>query len=112
MKQQKLNNYKPTYPKKTLKGMTLAAAALLALGTSVACSVPNAEPELSGAVAVDEPGVEETVPPEEVQTEGMIPIEEMPTPEPLLTTGEPTLPPTEEPEEIMLMGDVAILDEP
>lgn len=95
MKQQKLSGYQPNYPKKTLKGMTLAAAALLALGTTVACRVPSPEPELSGAVAIDEPGVQETLPPEELQTEGLIPIDEMETPEP---------------EEIMLPGDVLVGD--
>lgn len=107
MKQQKLNGYKPNYPKKAVRGMTLATAALLTLGTTLGCRAPSPEPELSGAIAIDEPGVQETVPPEELQTEGLIPIDETETPEPLLTSGEPTLPPTEEP---MLMGDVAVFE--
>lgn len=107
MKQQKLSGYKPNYPKKAVRGMTLAAAALLTLGTTLGCRAPSPEPELSGAIAIDEPGVQETVPPEELQTEGLIPIDETETPEPLLMSGEPTLPPTEEP---MLMGDVAVFE--
>ena len=109
MKQQKMNGYKPNYPKKAVRGMALAAAALVTLGSSAGCRYLR--PQIEGAIGIEDPtpGVEETIPPEELQTEGLIPIDEMETPEPLLTTGEPTLPPTEEP---MLMGDVAILDLP
>ena len=109
MKQQKLNGYKPQYPKKTMKGLTLAAAALIAIGSTAGCSYFR--PQIMGGMTVDDstPGIEETLPPEELQTEGMVPVDEMNTPEPLLTTGEPTLPPTEEP---MLMGDVAVIDLP
>lgn len=128
MKQQKLSGYKPNYPKKAIKGMTLAAAALLTIGAATGCRTMRPEPQIDGAIAVDDPtpGIEETLPPEtlspeELQTEGMVPIYEMETPEPLLTTGEPTLPPTEEPmlmgtpapeqtEEPMLMGDVAVFE--
>ena len=108
MKQQKLGDYKPNYPKKTVKGMTLAAAALVALGAATGCRL--LKPQIMGDIAVDDPtpGIEQTVPPEEeLRTDGIVAPEE--TPEPLLTTGEPTLPPTEEP---MLMGDVAIPDLP
>ena len=107
MKQQKLSGYKPNYPKKAVKGMALAAAALLTSGAATGCRHP--EPQIMGEIAVDDdptPGIEETLPPEEeLRTDGIVVPEE--TPEPLLTTGEPTLPPTEEP---MLMGDVAIIE--
>ena len=107
MKQQKLSGYKPNYPKKTVRGMALAAAALLTIGAATGCRHP--EPQIMGEIAVDDdptPGIEETLPPEEeLRTDGIVVPEE--TPEPLLTTGEPTLPPTEEP---MLMGDVAIIE--
>lgn len=96
MKQQKLNDYKPHYPKKSVRGMTLAAAALLTLGTTLGCRVSNTEPQIEGAVSIDEPGVEETVPPEELQTEGLIPIDETETPEPE--------------DAPMLLGDVAIFE--
>ena len=98
MKQQKLSGYQPKYPKRTVKGMTLAAAALVALGAATGCRLIR--PETTGIVPMEEPGIEETLPPEELQTEGMVPIEEMETPEP------------EEIEEPMLMGDVAIIDLP
>ena len=96
MKQQKLNGYKPNYPKKIAKGVTLAAAALLTIGAATGCR--HLEPQIMGEIAVDDPipGIEETLPPEELQTEGLVPIEEMETPEP---------------EDIMLMGDVSILDD-
>ena len=122
MKQVKLSGYKPNYPKKAVKGMALAAAALLTIGAATGCRTMRPEPQIDGAIAVDDPtpGVEETLPPEEeLRTDGIVVPEE--TPEPLLTTGEPTLPPTEEPmlmgtpapvqtEEPMLMGDVAVFE--
>ncbi len=106
MKQQQLSGYKPNYPKKMKKGVTLAAAALLALGAMTGC---RAEVQTTGLVPMDEPGIEETVPPGEVQTEGMVPVEE-----PLMTPGAPLAEPTPEPtgtDELELMGDVAILDD-
>ena len=113
MKQTKLTAYQPNYPKKWMRGATLAAAALLALGTTTGCKstelvlsgdIQIDEPAptelvLDGEVAIDEPELEgyvapETPGPEEVRTDGMVPVEE----------------PTEEPGEVMLMGDVAILE--
>ncbi|MBQ2202255.1 MAG: hypothetical protein II412_06750 [Clostridia bacterium] len=93
MKQQKLTDYQPKYPKKALKGVTLAAAALIAMGTAAGCRF--VEVQTSGIVPMEEPGVEETIPPEELQTEGYVAYE-----------------PTPEPEELMLSGDVAILEPP
>lgn len=109
MKQQKLDGYRPNYPKKGIKGVTLAAAALLTIGTTLGCRVSSPEPQIDGAIAIDEPGVEETLPPEEVRTEGIVPIEETETPEPEKT---PEPEETPEPEDIMLMGDVAVIDLP
>ena len=102
MKQQKLDDYKPNYPKKLVRSMALAAAALVTIGASTGCR--HLEPQIMGEIAVDDPtpGVEETLPPEELQTEGLIPIDETETPEPEQTP---------EPDEIMLMGDVAVLDD-
>lgn len=114
MKQQKLSDYQPNYPRKALKGFTLAAAALLAMGTATGCRL--VEPQTTGIVPMEEPGVEETCPPD-VQTEGIVPVAEPPmTPEPeeLVIEGEISVDegPTEEPEDLMLSGDVAILDLP
>lgn len=109
MKQQKLSDYQPNYPKKAVKGMTLAAAALLTIGAATGCRLIR--PETTGIVPMEEPGVEQTLPPEELQTEGMVPIDEMETPEPPMTTG--VIMGTPEPEKIeepMLMGDVAVLE--
>ena len=96
MRQQKLSDYSPKYPKKVIRGAALAATALLVLGTAAGCRHP--EPQIMGDIAVDDPtsGIEETLPPEELRTEGLIPVEEMPT---------------EKPEEITLMGDVMVPDE-
>ncbi len=115
MKQQTLSGYKPNYPKKAVKGMALAAAALVTIGAATGCRALRPEPQIDGAIAIDEPtpGIEETLPPEELQTEGLIPIDEMETPEPPMTTGLIMVTPEPEPtEEPMLMGDVAIIDLP
>ena len=111
MKQQKLNGYQPNYPKKAIRGVALAAAALMAIGSTTGCRMLR--PQIMGDVAVDDPmsGIEETLPPEELQTEGMVAIDEMETPEPPMTPGTPVLEPTPEPEEEpMLMGDVAVFE--
>ena len=113
MIQQKLKDYQPKYPKKAIKGMTLAAVALLTIGTTFGCRASRPEPQIDGAIAVDDPtpGVEETLPPEEIRTEGVIAIDETETPEPPMTTGLPSVTPTPEIEEPpMLMGDVAIIE--
>ncbi len=107
MKQQKLSGYQPNYPKKAIRGMTLAAAALVAIGATTGCRM--IKPETTGLVPMEDPGIEETVPPEELQTEGYVAYEE--TPEPPMTPGAPLMEPTPEPEELELMGDVAIIDE-
>ena len=98
MKQTKLSGYQPSYPKKMMRGATLAAAALLAIGTTTGCAslnqlfsnVPTAEPTpeqlvLSGDISVweptDEPELEGYVAPEttpgplDLRTDGIVPIE-------------------------------------
>ncbi len=105
MKQQKLSGYQPNYPKKAIRGMTLAAAALVAIGATTGCRM--IKPETTGLVPLEVPVIEETVPPDELQTEGYVTYEE--TPEPPMTTGLPAITPT--PEALELMGDVAIIDD-
>ena len=125
MKQQKLSGYKPNYPRRAMKGMALAAAALMALGTSAGCVARRTGDTAGGPAGEPTPGVEQTLPPEEVQLEGYVAPEPEPpvtpgaplpdiTPEPEdLRTGGVAMPEeTPEPEEIMLSGDVAIIDVP
>lgn len=121
MKQQKLSGYQPNYPKRIVKGMALAAAALVAIGSTTGCRMLR--PQIMGDVPIEEPGVEETLPPEEIRTEGVIAIDDMETPtppaimgtpgpisEPPMTTGLPAITPTPEPEDLVLMGDVAVFE--
>ena len=99
MKQQKLSGYAPSCPKKAIKGAALAATALIALSAAAGCRYIR--PDTTGVVPI-----------EEVQTEGMVPIEEMLTPEPVMTPGEPMVEPTPDPEDLMLSGDIQIIDMP
>lgn len=116
MKQQKLQNYTPKFPKKALKGAVLTAAAAIALGSAGGCAFigvpPVQEPvELDGAIAIDEPIEEPTEQP--LRTDGEVMIDE-PGEEPIeapMTTGIIALPDeTQEPEELVLDGDVMIAD--
>ena len=86
MKLQQLTDYRPTYPKKVLRGAALTAAALVAVGGVTGCRQPKL-PEL--------------------QTEGMVAVTEPPE-EVLVTDGEVAIP--EPTEELVLDGDVAIPD--
>ena len=86
MKLQQLTGYRPTYPKKVLRGAALTAAALVAVGGVTGCRAPKL-PEL--------------------QTEGMVAVTEPPE-EVLVTDGEVAIP--EPTEELVLDGDVAIPD--
>ena len=52
VKQQTLAAYTPNYPKKLLKGAALTAAAMLTLSPALAC---RTAPQISGAIAIDEP---------------------------------------------------------
>ncbi len=128
MKQQKLSDYKPNYPKKAMRRAALAAAALLAIGSTVGCKAQNLEPEISGAIAIDEPGVEictpTPTPPMTMGTSLPVPDDEPPmttglpliTPEPTeipaMTTGIILLTPEPEEEEITLLGDVMVDEQP
>ena len=94
MKQQKMTDYQPKYPKKALRGAAMTAAALVAIGGMAGCvrvKTPGIALKTEGMVAVTEP-------PEEVLiTEGEVAIPEptpTPTSMPLMTTGLPTLSPT------------------
>ena len=86
MKLQQLTGYRPTYPKKVLRGAALTSAALVAVGGVTGCRQPKL-PEL--------------------QTEGMVAVTEPPE-EVLVTDGEVAIP--EPTEELVLDGDVAIPD--
>lgn len=110
MKQQRLIDYRPNYPRKVLRGAVLTAAALVAMGGAAGCR--NAT--LSGEVLIPEPTAEELVldgevaipePTEEpmIRTDGMVAIPE-PTEGPLILDGEVAIPePTEE--ELRLPGE-------
>lgn len=111
MKQQKLSDYKPNYPKKAMRRAALAAAALLAIGSTVGCKAQNLEPEISGAIAIDEPGVEIGMT-EDVQTDGMVPLEDAPVEEAPTTTGVILLTPEPEEEEVTLSGDIMVDEQP
>ncbi|MBQ1821015.1 MAG: hypothetical protein II117_05355 [Clostridia bacterium] len=112
MRRQKLSGYQPNYPRKVVKGAALAAAAMLALGTSAGCKLntavagfapdpqptPGEELILDGETRIDlqDMGYIATEPPqpdEFPRTEGIVPLE-----------------PTEDPEEVTLMGDVAVFE--
>lgn len=96
VKQQTLAAYTPNYPKKLLKGAALTAAAMLTLSPALAC---RTAPQISGAIAIDEPTEEA------VRTDGEVMIDE-PTDVPM-TTGL-LLVPEPTPEELVLDGDVMI----
>ena len=126
MKQQKLTGYTPNYPKKAVRGLALAAAALLALGSSAGCRARQINTDGASGQEKPTPGVEETYPPE---LEGYVAPADFPTEPPAIVGMEEYLPPepeqedvrtggvampedTPEPEEVMLSGDVQIIDEP
>lgn len=113
MRQQKLTGYQPNYPRKVVKGAALAAAALLALGTSAGCKLKTAA---AAGIAPDPeptPGEELILDGEtrlDLQEMGYIATEPPQTDEGLRTDGIVPLEPTEEPEEVTLMGDVAVFE--
>lgn len=126
MKQQKLSGYKPNYPKKAVRGMALAAAALMTVGVTAGCRTRTEDRTGAGVRSV----FEILFPAEEVQTDGYVAPEETPEPEdlrmggiampeetpepeePPMLGGVPMPEPTPEPEEIEWMGDVMVVDEP
>lgn len=87
MKQKKVKDYRPNYPKKLWKGTALAAAALVAFG-STGCTPKTAD------VPTPDP-----VPTDELVLDGEVGYE-LPTEEPMLE-GEPSV---EEPDERFLNG--------
>ena len=80
MKQQKITDYRPNYPKKILKGAAITTAAILALGASVACTevrtggvaVPNDDVDIDGYVAP------EPDPTEDLTLSGEVAIDDTP----------------------------------
>lgn len=102
MKQTRVDEYRPNYPKKLLKGAALTAAVMLTLSPSLGCR-QYPDPHTTGAISVPEPT-------DEPELDGEIMVDES-TPEPdggLILDGEvaidePTPDPGEEPE---WMGDV------
>ena len=81
MKQQKLTNYRPNYPRKPLRSAALTGLALVAIAGAAGCQKP--EPQVMGMMEILTP------PPEELVLDGEVAIvEPEPTPEmPLRTTG-------------------------
>lgn len=113
MKQQKLTGYMPNYPRKAVKGMALAAAALVALGTGAGCRARTVQTDGAAPTQESTPGVWETARPEDLELEGAIAIDdtETPKPEPPMTTGLPLLPEeTPEPEDVRT-GGIAMPEE-
>ncbi len=92
MKQYKIKQYSPNYPKKLIRGTALAAAALMAVG-GTGCAARTA-----GAP------IPEPTPGEELVLDGEIGIEEIP-PENLVEPGEPTV---DEGDDLVLDGEVAV----
>ena len=85
MKQQKLIGYAPIYPRKLFRGAALTAAALMAMGGVTGCR--------------------QAAKPEELRTEGLVPME-TPYEGELVLDGEVAIAePTEEP---MLQGKIAV----
>ncbi len=104
MKQIRMENYRPNYPKKFVKGAALTAAAMLTLGSSLGC-IARFETTTSGAVAVDEPTPEPT---ETLVLDGEVAIDD-PTPEStfeLTTEGIVPMATPDPGEEPVWMGDV------
>ena len=92
MKQQKLTDYRPNYPRRVLRGAALTAAALVAMGGTAGCRKVNTN--LMGVATIVTP------PPEEVLVlDGEVAICEPPeTPEVPFQTSGVLLTPSDEPE--------------
>ena len=88
MKQRKVDEYRPNYPKKLLKGVILATAAAVALTGTVGCDAvrtggmpepaPTDELVLDGEVAYDDTGLsaDDELPTEEPALMGKIAVPE------------------------------------
>ena len=77
MKQKKLSDYTPKYPRKAAKGALLAATALIALGAAAGCRF--VQPQTGGVLPGEEPPmtpgaplIEPTPDPEDIQTDGYV----------------------------------------
>ena len=102
MKQQKLTDYRPKYPRKPLRGAAMTAAALVAIGGVTGCRVPIPQnPQIEGMVAMPEPTDQELV------LDGEVAIAE-PTEEPVIMGKISVTEPPEE--ELVLDGEVAIVE--
>lgn len=97
MKQQKLTNYRPNYPRKPLRSAALTGLALVAIAGAAGCQKP--EPQVMGMMEILTP------PPEELVLDGEVAIAE-PTEEPMLLGKIAVTEPPEE--ELVLDGDVCI----
>ena len=99
MKQQKLIDYQPIYPRKPLRGAAMTAAALVAIGGVTGCRLPI--PKIPGMVLMPEPTDQELV------LDGEVAIAE-PTEEPVIMGKISVTEPPEE--ELVLDGEVAIAE--
>ena len=100
MKQKKVNAYRPAYTRKAVKGMALAAAALMAMG-GAGCRARMDNAANSGPTVP--PTAPATEAPEELVLDGEVGIE-IP-PENLTEPGEPIV---DEPDDPVLEGKVAV----
>lgn len=118
MKQTKLSGYQPNYPRKWMRGATLAAAALMTMGTATGCKalrtetngnaptpepVPTDELVLDGEISVWEPT-------DDVELEGYM-VPETPASESMLV-GFLMPEPTPDPLELRTDGIVPIEEGP
>ncbi|MBR0082380.1 MAG: hypothetical protein IJP98_06570 [Clostridia bacterium] len=101
MKQQKMTDYKPSYPKRFFQGAAITAATVLALSPMTGCK-PLSELTTSGAVAIDQP----TDDPGELVLDGEVMIDE--------PTDEGTLPDETEacPDDVLVTDGEVAVDEP
>ena len=98
MKQKALKDYRPSYPKKLLRGTALAAAALLAVG-GAGCRARTDSAAANGPTEAPIP----TEAPEELVLDGEVGIE-LPA-----EMGEPTV---DDPDDLVLDGEIAIDEYP
>lgn len=72
MKQEKVNNYKPNYPKNIIKGTALTLTIMTALGTSTSCKI--IKPIIDDGLTLD--GIVAVNPTPEVIEDGYIAIDD------------------------------------
>ncbi len=112
MKQQKLMEYTPRYPKKWIKGAAITAAALVTIGAATGCDLIRRGPDLMGVATTAEPtpdvlGYVSTMPPEPETTGYLATV----TPEPEVAGFIGTMPPETESPELRTEGIVP-MEEP